>query len=140
MLKSLFSEFQQQFFGHTDDIDIQTSMNIFDYKMKYQKLDTVTTVDVICSLVTKIIKENNFNPGDVTILASSCDVLRDLEVELLTNQFAKPATTFETKQQYDYLGQKFGNSFKFKLELDSLRRVKKIHFTVEIALDYIIKR
>lgn len=131
VLKVLFLSFQHNFLSHADDIEIQPTMNLFDYLIRYEALDRTAESSEICSHITSIIRDNNLEPGEVTVLASSCDVLRDLEANLIEVGFEQPKTTFEKKEQYEQLEQEYGDSFKFKLNLDSVRRVKKIHFTVD---------
>ena len=86
------------------------------------------TAETLCQNIAWIINEFKQSHRDITILSQTCSVLRNIEDVYIKNGGEQPITTFETKEQYE----KIQNSSKWpKTDIDSIRRVKKVHFTID---------
>ena len=86
------------------------------------------TAETLCSNVFWIINEFKLDRRDVTVLSQTCSVLRGVEEAYIKNGGEQPITTFETKEEYDRI--KAVSKWP-KADIDSIRRVKKVHFTID---------
>lgn len=124
----LSSLFQDTFFDYSEHLEQQSVMPFEQYHIKYWNVGKDVDAKTLYSNIIWIINEFNLKKRDVTILSQTCGVLRDIEDCQVSYGLEHPITTFETKQQYD----KIQKSSQWpKADIDSIRRVNKVHFTID---------
>ena len=124
----LSSLFQDTFFDYSEHLEQQSVMPFEQYNIKYWNVGKDVDAKTLYSNIIWIINEFNLKKRDVTILSQTCGVLRDIEDCQVSYGLEHPITTFETKQQYD----KIQKSSQWpKADIDSIRRVNKVHFTID---------
>lgn len=124
----LSSLFQDSFFDYSEPLAQQSVMPFEQYYIKYWNVGKDIAAKTLYSNIMWIINEFNLKKRDVTVLSQTCGVLRDIEDCQLSCGLERPITTFETKQQYDKIQR---NSQWPKADIDSIRRVNKVHFTID---------
>ena len=122
----LSSQFQKEFFDYTEPFAQQNVMPFEQCYVKYWNIGKDVPANTLFSNILWIITEFKLQKRDVTVLSQTCDVLRDIENCMC--RWGRPVTTFETKQQFDSIQK---NSIWKKADIESIRRVKKSHFTIE---------
>ena len=123
-LSTLFQEF---FFDYSEPLEQQTTLPFEQFHIKYWNVGNNITADKLYANILWIINEYKLNRRDVTILSQTCNVLRNIEDIFVRNENKHPITTFETKEQYEKIQK---NKWP-KSDIDSIRRVKKVHFTID---------
>ena len=127
-ITQLSTLFQETFFDYSEPLAQQSALPFEQFFIKYWNIGNGVSAETLCSNIVWIINEHNLNHRDVTILSQTCSVLRNIEDVYIKNGGENPLTTFETKEQYE----KIENSSNWpKSDIDSIRRVKKVHFTID---------
>ena len=122
--------FQEAFFDYAEPLTQQSILPFEElhFYIKYWNVGNEVTAETLCQNIAWIINEFKQSHRDITILSQTCSVLRNIEDVYIKNGGEQPITTFETKEQYV----KIQNSSKWpKTDIDSIRRVKKVHFTID---------
>ena len=120
--------FQETFFDYTEPLTQQSALPFEQFYIKYWNVGNEVTAETLTRNIVWIINEFRQSQRDITILSQTCSVLRNIEDVYIKNGGKQPITTFETKEQYE----KIQNSSKWpKTDIDSIRRVKKVHFTID---------
>jgi len=122
--------FQETFFDYSEPLAQQSMMPFEQFYIKYWNVGRDVTAETLCSNVFWIINEFKLDRRDVTVLSQTCSVLRGVEEAYIKNGGEQPITTFETKEEYDRI--KAVSKWP-KADIDSIRRVKKVHFTIDYA-------
>lgn len=123
-LIQLASSFQKQFLEFYEPLIIQNSLG--EFYLKYWKIKDDATADTVCSNIMWILQQYNLDIKSTVVLSQTIKILRDVEYCFKSNA----TTSFETKDEFDRIvNNNFG--FKRKINLDSIRRVKKLHFTTD---------
>lgn len=122
--------FQESFFDYSEPLAQQSILPFEQFHIKYWNVGSAVTAGTLCSNVLWIINEFKLNRRDVTLLSQTCSVLRSVEDAYIKNGGERPITTFETKEEYDRIQ---AVSKWPKADIDSIRRVKKVHFTIDYA-------
>ena len=120
--------FQETFFDYSEPFTQQSALPFEQFSIKYWNIGNSVSAETLFSNIAWIINEHNLNHRDVTILSQTCSVLRNIEDVYIRNGGESPLTTFETKEQYEKIE---NNSNWPKSDIDSIRRVKKVHFTID---------
>jgi superfamily I DNA/RNA helicase len=84
--------------------------------------------DSIVSFILERTKEFNMHINDVAVLAPEIEKLRELDLVLKRKYQMNTTTVFESHETYESLSKTIMDKEKLKLELDSIRRSKKINF------------
>jgi hypothetical protein len=130
------SEFQKKFLAdkHIPDefenVDFQSAL--FD-KVHYTycgTLDFKVLADFISSYSTKL----GSHPNDVCVLSLSIETIREIDFHFRKATNEKSYIMAETKEFYDHLKEKNGQTKKFYKELDKIRKNKKLHFWMNSGL------
>ncbi len=124
----LASSFQKTFLDFCEPLVFQNSFG--NYYVKYWKIFDDATAETVCSNIRWIIQEYNLDIKSTIILSQSIKILRDVEYVYKYGSNENVTTTFETKSEYDRIISN-DNGFRRKINLDSVRRVKKLHFTTD---------
>lgn len=120
--------FQEAFFDYAEPLTQQNALPFEQFYIKYWNVGNEVTAETLTKNIVWIINEFRQSNRDITILSQTCGVLRNIEDVYLKNGGKQPITTFETKEQYE----KIQNCSKWpKADIDSIRRVKKVHFTID---------
>ncbi len=120
--------FQESFFDYSEPLVQQSIMPFEQFYIKYWNVGKNVTAETLCSNIFWLLKEFKLNQRDVTILSQTCSVLRNIEDVYIKSGGKPPITTFETKVEYDRIQ---AVSKWPKSDIDSIRRVKKVHFTID---------
>ena len=122
--------FQETFFDYSEPLAQQSMMPFEQFYVKYWNVGRNVTAETLCSNIFWIINEFKLECRNVTILSQTCNILRSVEDVYIKNGGEQPITTFETKEMYDRI--KVVSKWP-KADIDSIRRVKKVHFTMDYA-------
>lgn len=122
--------FQESFFDYAEPLTQQSLMPFERFYIKYWNVGNDVTADTLCSNILWILNEFSLNSQDVTVLSQTCSILRNIEDIYIRTGAAQPITTFETKTEYDRIQK--GSRWP-KADIDSIRRVNKVHFTMDYA-------
>lgn len=128
----LASQFAQNFDISTDAINAQESFNLFEHKIRYWHTTSTVSPNRIAANIEGIIKEYALQPKDVVVLGLSINLLRDVDYCLRNDCSITTMTTFETKEDYEEIKSNVRSSSRLTLDLKSIRRVSKVHFTTDV--------
>ena len=141
----LSSLFQKTFFQHIEPLAQQTDMPFEEFYTKYWNVGKDISAEKLCSNIMWIINEYGLNKRDVSVISQSCDILRDIEDVYIKHGGKQPITTFENTEEYINIVKdcsiKYGDNCLMKCpkkntincpkrDVEKMRRVKKLHFTV----------
>lgn len=129
----LSSLFAQEFKISNESLSIQDSFNLFDYKMKYWNVNITATPNSIAGNIEWILRQYNLNSKDVVVLGQSINLLREVDYNMRIIFSRDTMTTFESKEEYEQLKSKTYSRSRLELDLKSVRRVAKVHFTTDIG-------
>lgn len=120
--------FQETFFDYSEPLAQQSMMPFEQFHIRHWNVGRNVTAETLCSNIFWIINEFKLDRRNVTVLSQTCSVLRGVEEAYIKNGGEQPITTFETKEEYDRI--KAVSKWP-KADIDSIRRVKKVHFTID---------
>lgn len=130
------SDFQKKFLSDKHNLDVFENVDfqsaLFD-KVHYKyfgTLDFKVIADFISSYSTKL----GSHPNDVCVLSLSIETIRELDFHFRKTTNEKSYIMAETKEFYDHLKEKYGQTRKFYKELDKIRKNKKLHFWMNSGL------
>ena len=128
----LASAFQKDYFIISDPLE-EIPTNLSFGNLKYWNIG-ITDYATLCSNIRWIFQEYKIKIEETVLLSQNCSKLR--EIEHFINIQQGTITTFETKEQYDTLNKKLKDdpnytNEKFNQDIESIRKVKKIHFTMD---------
>lgn len=129
-LANLSTLFQETFFDYSEPLIQQSTLPFEQFHIKYWDVGSNVTAETLCKNICWILNTFNLIQKDITILSQTCSVLRNIEEIYIRNGGKQPITTFETKYQYERIQADVRNRWP-KNDIDSIRRVKKVHFTVD---------
>lgn len=124
----LATSFQECFFDFSEPLVVQEMLPFEGYQIKYWNVGSEIKVEKLCSNIIWIIQNYGLNKRDVTIMSQACNILRDVEECYCLMGSGMPLTTFEKKREYDEIQR---TSNWPKRDIDNIRRVNKIHFTMD---------
>lgn len=84
----------------------------------------------ICSYSKKL----GSHPNDVCVLSLSIEVIREIDFHFRKTSKEKSYIMTETKEFYDHLKNQYGQTKKFRKEVDRIRKNKKLHFWMNSGL------
>jgi len=134
-----------------DELNIvdQEFLSLDDNEIEHYSLDVIDT-DEVCDLIMNLMKIKNIHPSDAAVLGSNVDVLRDIDYVIRNKYKENVTTTFETKEVWEYLIDKYeiknpeklvgaiddviDDSSAFEYEIESIRRHKKFHFWMKTGV------
>ena len=139
-LSDLATNFQRTFFTHIPADLIQQQQQqqqqLFTC-IRYYNVGNTVNPNLLASNCRWIMQEFNINRRDIVVLSQTCDILRDLDYSYRSVTNYETMTTFESKEQYDYLRNIYDIndntpvSFNFRNDIKQIRRNKKIHFSMD---------
>lgn len=128
-LVRLASDFQEQFFDYSEPLEPQQALPFETFYIKYWNVGRNASTETLYEGI-KFILENHdgLNKRGITVLSQACNVLRNVEEYYSRNGGGIPITTFEEKREYEVI---MRESKWPKRDIDNIRRVNKIHFTMD---------
>lgn len=125
----LAETFQKWFFTSKYELDeIAIQKSLFEKsELRYYRL-TSFDKELIIDLYKSIASELNVHENDICFQAASVEPLRELDFLIRSKSNQKTNTMFETQEIYDKLKSDYGDSEKFKEEIDHIRRNKKFNY------------
>lgn len=130
-ISALASNFAHKFGLSSDNLKIQESLNIFDYKLKYWYRDSASPEN-IAKNINWILDHYSINPRDVVVLGQTIDLLRNVDYYYRSNLNKNSMRTFESKEEFDQVCQKNVGLGGRTLDLKAIRRVAKVHFATDV--------
>ena len=124
----LASAFQENFFDYSEPIEAQQALPYERFYIKYWNVGRNAPVEMLYDGIRNILQYPDLKKSDVTVLSQSCNVLRNVEECYSRYGGGIPITTFEQKSEYEAIMRREQWP---KTYIDSIRRVKKIHFTMD---------
>ena len=124
------SDFQKKFLAdkHIPDefenLDFQSALFDKVHYTYFGTLDFKALADFISSYSTKL----GSHPNDICVLSLSIETIREIDFYFRKATNEKSYIMAETKEFYDHLKEKNGQTRKFYKELDKIRKNKKLHF------------
>lgn len=129
--------FQDRYFRNRYEIDKDVAVvqgDVFSTPTIF-KYYSASEEDVFDIIRNEIISAS-IHPNDLVVLAPTHETIRDLEYKFRCIAHERTTYMGETKEEYESLLRKYGiedaskanNNRKFKLELDSIQRIRKFHF------------
>lgn len=139
LLARMMMSFQEEFYDglDIDEITIEQDMFAQPCLIKYANVGTNITADTLFRYCKgSIVQYANGDYKNTVILSQACDILRDIDKHFRDNKHFT-LTTFESAEQYSSLKEHHTNgnrlSSAFKNDIDSIRRNKKLHFTMDTS-------
>ena len=137
-LTDLAMQFQKEFFKvNVDDLNYSKTL-AFNTNIEYFKINKDTPAETIFSNCMWIVNKYNLKLSETVVLSQSCDILREVSEYFTKYNMKYPLTTFESQNQYESLKEKHGidetdpkMNYFFWDDIKTLRRNKKIHFTMD---------
>ena len=131
------------------NIDDQEFLSLDDNEIEHYSFDTIDTDDV-CDLIMNLMKKKDIHPSDAAVLCPNVDILRDIDFVIRNKYKENVTTTFETKEVWKYLIDKYEienpeelvgaidevmvDKSAFEDKIYSIRRHKKFHFWMKTGV------
>jgi hypothetical protein len=158
-ITKLAMEYQREILSKKYELDElnfvdQEFLSLDDNEIEHYSLDVINTDDV-CELIMNLMKKKDIHPSDAAVLGSNVDILKDIDYVIRNKYKEKVTTTFETKEVWDYLIDKYEiknpeellcasdevdwekamvDKSVFENEIYSIRRNKKFHFWMKTGV------
>ncbi len=149
----MFNDFQKTYLLPKYDLDsidskpTQLSLEFdiirgFDLSKKAEE-----QIDIICSNILKIIKENEIHPNDICILSGNINLLRSIDKNLRELLNEETITTFEKEEVYQELHAKIKNLVNgrrkcegFKNNAEKAKCEHLVKMEIEKTMEYELKK
>lgn len=135
-IMSLAIEFQKHFFRDKYDLDIVEQGDLFGEAQNITYVDMANSASAeqlaeqLFERIHGTIERLNIPDGDVVVLSSKIEILRELDFLFQTKAHEKTATTFESKQDDERLNA-LADQTKAYWQRNQIRRNKKFGFWPE---------
>ena len=107
-----------------ENLDFQAAL--FD-KVHY-KFFGGFNVDIITQFIIDFTKQSQSHPNDVCVLSMSIDSIREVDYCFRKLSKEKSFIMAETQEYYNHSKDKHGETKRFREEIDTIRKNKKLHF------------
>jgi hypothetical protein len=116
-------KFQKEIFKqkyNADEVKFISQLDFVKRVIEYHYFHSYTS-EKLFREIYKVLERNKIHSSDAGILCSKVELLRAIDFAIRTIKREKTATTFESQEEYE----KIGNNQK---EIEKARRIKKNHF------------
>ena len=135
-IAEISSAFARSFGLTSGQLEVDSSLSLFDNSIGYCFFDRATTNQDIVSKILWILSTHDIAVADTVVLGQTVDLLRELDY--IYRQATKSDTkrTFESQETYNQLtgagnrsDNRSDNRYPIDADLKKIRRVCKVHFT-----------
>lgn len=140
-LASLAISFQSHFFAELPADEINVTSNVDNSlgfsTINYYDFGSVYHIDNVVSKLIDIVHEDRNEPKDFVIMASTINLLRQIDYSYRQNSGENSEVTFVTKENYDYLLRQHhlddvrSADWKFWKDYRAMDRSRKLMFTTD---------
>lgn len=133
-LLNLFNRFQQRFFSKPELTAADPSVTFASLftSIEYQNLNLTDSIDALYKIVNEILRRYNNNISDVSILAHSNDILRELADKFDNEDGLIFSTTFCTQKDLEELRKKtYRFQSQYLSDVESVDQLKKYDFNID---------
>jgi hypothetical protein len=125
---NLTQKFYVHFINKEQVFNLQLNLGKTRY-IKYSLVSCNTSADMFGQWCLNIMKKFGLSAEKTVVLASTSDLLQNIDLYYRKYSMKKTKITFASLEQFKKIGE--GSAAYFKLNDNALSRVKKLHFTMD---------
>ncbi|MDE5757429.1 MAG: ATP-binding domain-containing protein, partial [Allobaculum sp.] len=127
-IAEISSAFARRFRLTSGQLEVDSSLSLFDNSIGYCFFDRATTNQDIVSKILWILSTHDITVADTVVLGQTVDLLRELDYIYRQATQSDTKRTFESQETYNQLTGS-DNRYPIDADLKKIRRVCKVHFT-----------
>jgi hypothetical protein len=127
--------FQKKYFAGRYQLDIDIELyqqDLLEYslggKMIYKNFTINFNSTEAVGMLVRCVEKLKIHPNDLVVVSLTYDVLRDFEYKYRMITRERTTISGETMEEYVEITKRYNNQEDIKLELENVRRGRKIHF------------